>query len=346
MANNGEIFEFLSNTGRFEEPVTRYYFKQLIGALEECHSKGFAHRDLKPENLLLDDTYNLKLADFGFATLLAGKDNTGKLKTILGTESYMAPEIHMKASYYHGILVDLFAAGIILFIFMTGHPPFNQAKPKDPYYNLICTNRHDKFWQSHSRKKPNGDAFFSEDFKSLINAMLAFDPTQRPSVAEIISHPWFNGPTATPEEILQEFKARRQRVDEALEKDRIIQQKKKEQQKMAQQNTNQNYAFHNCGPAFRARREVSAEEMENNDTLWNEIETKFADMKLSKMPDHQKGGFKPGTTYWSSLDTKTFFQTCYYAASLLGTTAEPNVDKFKVTFSLVLKFSDPSCKDP
>ena len=63
-AENGEIFDFILDTGRFSEPVARYYFKQLISALECIHDKGYAHRDIKPENILLDKTGNLKLADF------------------------------------------------------------------------------------------------------------------------------------------------------------------------------------------------------------------------------------------------------------------------------------------
>jgi len=68
----------------------------MISGLEYMHQNGIAHRDMKPENLLFDDKFNLKIADFGFSTLLCGKDNSGLLHTILGTESYMAPEIHAK----------------------------------------------------------------------------------------------------------------------------------------------------------------------------------------------------------------------------------------------------------
>ena len=63
--------------------------------MKYIHDNGLTHRDLKPENLMLDNNFVLKIADFGFAGPLAGRDGGGTLSTNLGTLNYMAPEIHL-----------------------------------------------------------------------------------------------------------------------------------------------------------------------------------------------------------------------------------------------------------
>lgn len=68
----------------------------MMNGIHYMHEKGYAHRDIKPENLLLSETFVLKIADFGFTCLLKGRDGKGILKTKLGTEGYMAPEIFCK----------------------------------------------------------------------------------------------------------------------------------------------------------------------------------------------------------------------------------------------------------
>mmetsp|Transcript_18617 Transcript_18617/g.17713 ORF Transcript_18617/g.17713 Transcript_18617/m.17713 type:complete len:297 (+) Transcript_18617:36-926(+) len=199
LAQGGELFDYVATTGKFEDNVARFYFRQMLDGLEYVHGKGVTHRDLKPENVLYDNNFNLKIADFGFAAPLAGRDGSGALKTKLGTESYMAPEIHMRKPY-NGASVDLFATGIILFIMVTQHPPFTRAEPTDPFYRLLCANRQDLFWKAHSKNKPEG--FFSEEFKTLINGMLSFDPSHRPSLQDIKAHPWVTtGPVATLAEV-------------------------------------------------------------------------------------------------------------------------------------------------
>jgi serine/threonine protein kinase len=208
LANGGELFDFIAQTGKFTEEVARFYFHQLCNAFEYLHGNGVSHRDMKPENIMLDSEFNLKVADFGFSSSKALNE------TRRGTDSYMAPEIHM-GQKYSGQTVDLFAAGIILFIMVTQHPPFAKATPKDPHYKTISANRLDLFWKLHSRNKPNGLDFFSESFRDLITSLLTFDPIHRPSLAEIKSHEWYNGSVPTYEEIKDEFTKRKQALNDA-----------------------------------------------------------------------------------------------------------------------------------
>jgi serine/threonine protein kinase len=164
--------------------------------LDYCHQKGVTHRDLKPENILLDHTFSLKIADFGFAAPIEGKDGSGNLTTKLGTLNYMAPEIHLKQPY-QGKSVDLFAAAIILFIMVAQHPPFTTAQPQDPFYRCLAASRADIFWKTHCKSKEEGDKFFSEDFKDFVQAMLQLDSAHRPSIPEVLAHPWMQGPMPT-----------------------------------------------------------------------------------------------------------------------------------------------------
>lgn len=128
LVNGGDLFDFVANSGRFSEDVARYYMNQLMDALDYMHKNNCAHRDLKPENIMLDSEFNLKVADFGFAAPVTGRDGSGFLHTQLGTQSYMAPEIHL-AKPYTGPGVDLFASAIILFVMLSQRPPFNCPNP-------------------------------------------------------------------------------------------------------------------------------------------------------------------------------------------------------------------------
>eukprot|EP00330_Aristerostoma_sp_ATCC50986_P010545 CAMPEP_0114596026 /NCGR_PEP_ID=MMETSP0125-20121206/17967_1 /TAXON_ID=485358 ORGANISM="Aristerostoma sp., Strain ATCC 50986" /NCGR_SAMPLE_ID=MMETSP0125 /ASSEMBLY_ACC=CAM_ASM_000245 /LENGTH=566 /DNA_ID=CAMNT_0001798487 /DNA_START=68 /DNA_END=1768 /DNA_ORIENTATION=- len=263
---NGELFEYVADSGRFSEKIARTYFRILIETLEYCHEQGITHRDLKPENLLFDADFNLKVADFGFATLLAGKDGSGQLHTILGTESYMAPEIHLRQPY-SGPAVDLFASAIILFIMMSGNPPFAKADPRnDPHYKLLCINRHETFWKAHSRNKPEG--FYSDDFKNLMNSMLALDPAVRLSLAEVKQHAWYNGDIADVEKLQKEFAGRKKLVDEELERQRQAKQKEK---LMASMKNNNQYG----GNAFTGVKPMRSMEKAMEDALKKDLGITF-----------------------------------------------------------------------
>lgn len=81
LVNGGDLFDFVANSGRFSEEVARYYFTQFMSALDYMHQNNCCHRDLKPENIMLDSEFNLKVADFGFAAPVAGRDGSGFLTT-------------------------------------------------------------------------------------------------------------------------------------------------------------------------------------------------------------------------------------------------------------------------
>ena len=133
------------------------------------HNSGFSHRDLKPENLFLDERFNLKIADFGFSSHV-GKNNGTLLKTRLGTESYMAPEI-LIGKPYSGSAVDLFSCGIILFIMVAQTPPFLKAVASDPLYRMLIENKEESFWRAHLKNKPSTFRF-SNNFKHLVTGLL------------------------------------------------------------------------------------------------------------------------------------------------------------------------------
>ena len=85
LVGGGELFDFVALGGRLSEATARYFFKQLLDGLGFMHGQGIAHRDLKPENLMLDKDFTLKIADFGFAAPVQGRDASGMLQTQLGT---------------------------------------------------------------------------------------------------------------------------------------------------------------------------------------------------------------------------------------------------------------------
>lgn len=187
--------------------------------LKYCHDQGLAHRDLKPENLLLDDQYNLKIADFGFAAPMEGRDGSGKLVTRCGTLNYMAPEIHLRQPY-EGNRVDLFASAIILFILVSQHPPFTAATPADPFYKVLAAGRADIFWKTHQKNKPGGQEFFSKEFIEMVQQMLVLDTSKRLTIDQVLEHPWMQGPVPSHEEITAEFAKRSKAVKEAMEAER------------------------------------------------------------------------------------------------------------------------------
>lgn len=157
----------------------RFFLNQMLDVIGYMQSKGVVHRDLKLENILVDDSMNLKVADFGFATY----KKTTKLTSYRGTMTYMAPEIK-EGKTYDGKQIDMFSTGVILFIIVQGIFPFKEAKKDEYFYNLIINGKLDTYWQ-----KVGGQSLTPE-FKDLILKMFSYDGSKRPTVDELRDHPW------------------------------------------------------------------------------------------------------------------------------------------------------------
>lgn len=141
LAEKGEMFDIIANTGSLNEYFARRVMKQLFKAVGYMHTKGIAHRDLKLENMLLDNDFNIKIIDFGFSSPLLAKDGKNLLETVCGTLGYMAPEI-VAGKKYLGVKADMFALGVLMFTLLAARPPFQLATPGDQLYKFIAEGNH------------------------------------------------------------------------------------------------------------------------------------------------------------------------------------------------------------
>ena len=174
--NTCNLHDFVQHSeSRFSELLARYFFVQILQAVSEVHSKQVVHRDIKLENLLLDQKYNLSLADFGFATSSLGKKGDSRLSTRLGTPGYMAPEV-VAGEFYNGEKADLFSVGVCLFLLAGRRFPFmGDASPTDPMYSLIKQGKYKEFWEAHALD-------LSPELCNLLESLWHFEPEKRLSL--------------------------------------------------------------------------------------------------------------------------------------------------------------------
>uniref|UniRef100_A0A7C9A2F7 non-specific serine/threonine protein kinase n=1 Tax=Opuntia streptacantha TaxID=393608 RepID=A0A7C9A2F7_OPUST len=181
LVRGGELFAKVKKGGRLDEDLARFYFSQLISAVDFCHSRGVYHRDLKLENLLLDDQGRLKITDFGLSTFLAERqDEEQMLHTSCGTPHYVAPEVvSRKAQGYQGSKADIWSCGVILFVLLAGYLPFHDD-------NLIRMYR--KIYKGDFNCPP----WFSSEASNLVTRMLDPNPCTRISIPQIKESAWYN----------------------------------------------------------------------------------------------------------------------------------------------------------
>ncbi|XP_071957573.1 serine/threonine-protein kinase Chk1-like [Antedon mediterranea] len=124
-ASGGELFDRIEPDQGMPQRQAHNYFLQLISGVEYLHKKGVTHRDLKPENLLLDEHDNLKISDFGLATVFRHQGKERLLGKCCGTPPYVAPEV-LKKKEYHAEPSDLWSCGVILVAMLAGELPWDE----------------------------------------------------------------------------------------------------------------------------------------------------------------------------------------------------------------------------
>lgn len=178
---NQSLMELLKTRKRVSEPEVRFFMVQIIGAVKYLHSRRVIHRDLKLGNIFFDPDMNLKIGDFGLASVLPSTDS--RKYTICGTPNYIAPEVLGGKTTGHSFEVDIWAIGIMLYALLVGKPPF-QAKDVNVIYERIKKTEY-----LFPVDKP-----ISEEAMTLIKDLLSLNPLNRPSINEILDYPWFRGP--------------------------------------------------------------------------------------------------------------------------------------------------------
>ena len=171
-AEKGNLFHYIRRKRKLPEDESWFFFIQVCTGVHYLHESDITHRDLKPENILLDFKFNVKICDFGWCA-----EGTNERSTYCGTLDYMAPEI--LKGYNYSNKVDIWALGVLLFEMTHGFPPFN-AKSDSEKSRLIRL----------------GNFRFNEDLsvecKELIKSILQDNPDLRPSILQILAHPWIS----------------------------------------------------------------------------------------------------------------------------------------------------------
>eukprot|EP00250_Pteridium_aquilinum_P014110 c21787_g1_i1 orf=702-1736(-) len=178
LCRGGDLYDRIIKKKCYPEAQAAFIMKSLLETLDWCHSLGVMHRDLKPENILFvddSDTSPIKLSDFGLALeFSSGQKFTG----MAGSTFYMAPEM-LQGEYSEEI--DMWSAGVILFVLLSGVPPFWQATQEGIFKAI-------KEGEVYFPPDPWGQISLSA--KDLILQMLCPEVESRLTPSQALKHPW------------------------------------------------------------------------------------------------------------------------------------------------------------
>ncbi|BAT76621.1 hypothetical protein LR48_Vigan01g279100 [Vigna angularis] len=174
----GELFDRIVARGHYSERAAAHVARTIAVVVRMCHANGVMHRDLKPENFLFANKKEnsvLKAIDFGLSVFFKPGE---RFSEIVGSPYYMAPEV-LKRNY--GPEVDVWSAGVILYILLCGVPPF-WADDERGVALAILRGVID------FKREPWPQ--ISDSAKSLVRQMLEPDPKKRLTAEQVLEHPW------------------------------------------------------------------------------------------------------------------------------------------------------------
>ncbi|KAL1216717.1 Calcium-dependent protein kinase 30 [Cardamine amara subsp. amara] len=186
LCEGGELFDRIVARGHYTERAAATVARTVAEVVRMCHINGVMHRDLKPENFLFankKENSALKAIDFGLSVLFKPGES---FTEIVGSPYYMAPEV-LKRNY--GPEVDVWSAGVILYILLCGVPPF-WAETEQGVALAILRGVLD------FKRDPWSQ--ISESAKSLVKQMLDPDPTKRLTAQQVLDHPWIQNAKKAP----------------------------------------------------------------------------------------------------------------------------------------------------
>ncbi|KAH7935277.1 hypothetical protein HPB52_005702 [Rhipicephalus sanguineus] len=174
-APGGNLYDYLKQRGRalLSERQVLSYFAQVLLALEHVHSRQILHRDLKTQNLLLNQCRSIvKVGDFGISKILSSKS---KAESLVGTPNNLSPEICVGKPYNQKS--DIWALGCILYELLTLRSPFEGNHVPSLVIKII-----------RGSYEPVSD-HYSPQVRHLLEQMLQKEPSQRPSVNQLMAQP-------------------------------------------------------------------------------------------------------------------------------------------------------------
>ena len=204
---NGALSTIIKKTGPLEEGIAKFLFLQLCAAVKYIHDKNFAHMDIKLENILLDDFFNVKLADLG--TAIDVSETMGSTSKRRGTPHYMAPEVKNKKTdqIIDSYKADIYSLGVWLHLLLTGEFPGNQIFSNESSVETEISGDSNEGCEGSPKGRIQ---YLSNEAKDLLEEILEENTFLRISLDEIIQHPWMssNEFSDAPNMVYQEMKAR------------------------------------------------------------------------------------------------------------------------------------------